>query len=352
MIYIKQMLIHYLRTLRKSTVYSEKLEEVIAGEPISYAEFGTAVLEMENEGLLNEVRSAGRNPKPPHVAYRYRIQASRFSSDYQNRLHQKTLKLHPLISLDRYYSLKESIYESDLPYIDKINDYLQQHGLPQEAANAPERSFELVGDEKWIVDRNGKSILERIGLYGLLKIDYSLDPLMFAVHPSQLAGTAPSLCCSHLIVENKTTFLALLPVLTETNFSTIIYGCGNKIVGNIDMFKQQFPVEARRHVFYYFGDIDHSGIQIWSQLNRKISMTPALPFYQACLDKKAVPGKINQRKEEAAVADFSAYFEETDRARIHDCLSAGQYYPQEIVTTQQLQMIWKESKWELWKPLI
>ena len=349
---IKQKLIHYLRTLKTSTVHSYQLEQVLAGEPISYAEFGAVVLGLENEGLLNEVRSAGRNPKPPHVAYRYRIRMSHIRSHFQNQLHQKTLKLHPRISLDCYYLLGESIYQSDLPYIDKINDYLQQHGLPKEAANASERSFELVGDEKWIIDQNGKSVLERIGLYSLLKIEHSMDPLMLAIHPSLFVGTASARCCNHLIVENKTTFHALLPIIRETSFSTLIYGCGNKIVGNMDMFHQQCPIEAIEHNFYYFGDIDHAGIQIWNQLNRKISIVPALPFYKACLEKTAVPGKINQRKVEAAIVEFSAYFEEVDRDRIHDCLNSGYYYPQEILSTQQLQMIWKESRWELWKPLI
>ncbi|GIO79934.1 hypothetical protein J6TS7_35440 [Paenibacillus dendritiformis] len=332
-------------------MYAEQLERVTEGVPLTYEDFAAAILDLEQSGLLEAIRSAGRNPRPPHLAYRYRIHAARLRSGLQQRLHQLRLELHPSISLDRYFMLGESVLDSDLPFIMKIDDYLQTCGLPADSAAAPERSFALVGDEKWIIEKNGKALLERIGLLDKLKLDSSPDPVMFAVNPSRGLHPGQEEPHIHLVVENKTTFLALLPALSETIFHTLIYGCGNKIVGNIDMFEQQYPAASGAHRFYYFGDIDYAGILIWGNLSRKIPMIPALPFYRACLEKPAVPGKTNQRPAESALHQFGMFFDPAERERMARSLASGHYYPQETLSAQQLQQIGKESIWEPWKPL-
>jgi hypothetical protein len=78
-------------------------------------------------------------------------------SNFQQRLHRHRLDLHPFISLDRYFALGEASFDSDLPYIQKIHQYLQEHQLPDKAAAASERSFALVGDEKWVTEHNNFS---------------------------------------------------------------------------------------------------------------------------------------------------------------------------------------------------
>ncbi|GAC43559.1 Wadjet anti-phage system protein JetD domain-containing protein [Paenibacillus popilliae] len=348
---IKEMLVDYLRSLRKATVYTEQLERAAEGMPITYEEFAAAILVLEQSGLLEEIRSGGRNPRPPHVAYRYRIHVSSLRSGLQQRLHQLRLELHPSISLDRYFMLGESVLDSDLPFIMKIDRYLQTCGLPADSAAAPERSFALVGDEKWIKEKDGQALLERMGLLDKLKLNSSPDPVMFAVNPSRGIHPGHEESHVHLVVENKTTFLALLPALSETIFHTLIYGCGNKIVGNIDMFAQQYPAASGAHRFYYFGDIDYAGIHIWSSLSRKVPMIPALPFYRACLEKPAVPGKTNQWPAESALHQFGMFFASAERERMARNLTSGHYYPQETLSAQHLQQIGKEATWEPWEPL-
>ncbi|RJG26233.1 Wadjet anti-phage system protein JetD domain-containing protein [Paenibacillus thiaminolyticus] len=351
MIDMKEMLVEYIRSLRRATVYTEQLERAAEGMFLTYEDFAAAILDLEQSGLLEAIRSAGRNPRPPHVAYRYRIHAAQLRSGLQQRLHQLRLELHPLISLDRYFMLGESILDSDLPYIMKIDRYLQRYGLPADSAASPERSFALVGDEKWIKEKDGQALLERIGLLDKLKLNSSPDPVMFAVNPSRGVHPGREEPHTHLVVENKTTFLALLPALSETIFHTLIYGCGNKIVGNIDMFAQQYPAASGAHRFYYFGDIDYAGILIWSNLSRKIPMIPALPFYRACLEKQAVPGKTSQRPAASALHQFGMFFAPAERERMARSLTSGHYYPQETLSAQQLQQIGKEATWEPWEPL-
>lgn len=347
---IKQILLKSILTSRKSMVYTEDLKRVLQGMQLSYEEFAAAIMDMEQSGLLEEVRSAGRNPRPPHVAYRYRIRSGQLRSGLQQRLHQLRMEVHPSISLDRYFTLEESVLEADLPYIKKIDRYVKERGLPNESAAVPERSFALVGDEKWITEKGGKVLLERLGLLDKLKLDISLDPVMFAVNPALGIPAEHEGSCMHLVVENKTTFHALLPALAATEFHTLIYGCGNKIVGNIDMFAEQYPAAVEPHRFYYFGDIDYAGISIWWNLSQKVPVIPALPFYRACLEKKAAPGKENQRRAEAALRQFGMYFSSAERKQMTSSITTGHYYPQETLSAQQLQSIWKESIWEQWEP--
>src|SRR5699024_7116807 len=115
----------------------------------------------------------------------------------------------------------------------------------------------------------------------------------------------------HLIVENKTTYQALLPVLTQTEFSTLIYGSGYKIVKSIENVDHQLPLQGKQR-FYYFGDLDRAGITIWNNLNHRKPAVPAYPFYHACLQKTAVPGKTNQRPDPKALQAFFPFFPEKE----------------------------------------
>lgn len=377
---VKERLLGFLQTYGKATLWLEQLERLFEHTSVQYREFAEAVAELEESGLLAAVRSAGRNGKRPSLANRYRVETGRLRRDHRERLQQLRLTLHPAIGLDAYFALGEAVFAADWPWIERIDRRLRADGLPREPAPAPERSFELVGDEKWLTDGGGKALLERIGLWDKLLIQPAQDPLMLAIHPQALGGAAifaasaaPSFQstargelgssnapdtgdshkpCLHLIVENKTTFHALLPVLGETLFHTLIYGCGNKIVGNIDMLPLQVPLPGREHVFYYFGDIDHSGIGIWREVAAKCGAIPALPFYRACLDKPWPLGKTGQLRRENAVESFAAYFSPEERERLAACLREGGYYPQETLSTQELGRIWRGSEWKAWKPSI
>lgn len=335
----------FIRSLPRGTVWIEELERSLNGEPVTYEQFAAAVRMLEHSGLLTEVKSSGRRMRPPVLAERYRIHKAVIQAEFRQRVHQLRLELHPLISLDRYFSQGEGLLEQDMPYLQKINRYLQNHGLPDEFAYVAERSFALVGDEKWITEKKGKAVLERIGLWDKLRIETGYDPLMLAVNPQRLASDSPLEPCCHLIVENKATFLALVPVLFETSFHTLIYGCGNKIVGNIEMFPLQYPIFDREHRFYYFGDLDDKGIQIWHQLCLKRPMQPALPFYTACLRKLPAKGKTNQAKDPESLKKFSLHLSAEEGARLADNLANGCYYPQETLSAQELRDIWRSARW-------
>jgi hypothetical protein len=132
------------------------------------------------------------------------------------------LNISEEIDLQEYFNLSEAVWTKDLPYIDKINKYIVEKGLPKDYATTQERSFHIANDEKWIIEKGGKKLLDRIKLWEKLNIINSTDPLMLAVNPKQLS----KLEYCHLIVENKATFTALMEVLQETEFTSLIFGSG------------------------------------------------------------------------------------------------------------------------------
>ena len=164
---------------------------------------------------------------------------------------------------------------------------------------------------------------------------------MFAINPLTTQETHHK----HLIVENKTTYQGLLPALQESHFTTLIYGSGKKIIKSMEQFSYQIPLSGT-HEFFYFGDLDHEGISICYSLSKKISVKPALPFYTHCFNKKYVYGKQYQRPNEEALNAFLPYLPESHQIHLKDLLNDGGYYPQEIIKTNELQQIWRDSSWK------
>lgn len=341
MMTVNEQIQKQLLSYKKATISLEGLETLVQLEVSSYESFARLILSLEEQGILEMVKSKGRNYRTPSLAYRYRIQKKALKNDYHSLLKSARLQLHPSIHLDAYYTLEPSQWEEDFAYLEKIHDYISMNGFPEDEVPAPERSVELLGDEKWITDKGGKELLERVKLWEKLKVIPVSDPLMFAVNPMNIHKEDQA----HLIVENKTTYQALLDALPETNFSTLIYGSGNKIVKSIEQFERQFPVEQVTHHFYYFGDIDNEGVSIWYRLAQKYPVEPAIVFYQACMRKKELAGKTNQRVNNDALQAFTSYFLQAEKNKIKDVLEAGKYYPQEVLKTHELQHIWRNWSW-------
>src|SRR5690625_1136111 len=334
-----KLLREHLLEFPRRTITLDELERISPNRQ-TYEQFSADIVALERADILQMIQVKGRNQRSPSLAYHYRIRKGTLREAYYNQLQKYRLQLHNAINLDAYYKLNSKIWREDLPYIKKIDAHINEHGFPDEYVSAPERSFALVGDEKWI-EQSGEALLHRIKLWDALKIMPVADPLMFALNPNQMKAKKSY----HLIVENKTTYQALLPVLTDSAFATLIYGAGNKIVKSIVNFANQYPVKGE-HKLFYFGDIDRSGITIWHRLNAKRIVKPALPFYQACLQKERAYGKTNQRKNKQALRAFIEHFPWADGDKIEHLLADGAYYPQEVLKTAELQRILLSADWK------
>lgn len=330
----------FLKSYHKKTVSIAELEKLFSGD-IGYEEFANRVNEFVDKGVLSPIKAHEYNYKSISLANTYRINRVKLQQDLLNEIEHYHFLLHPQIQLKDYFSLSETQWRRDLPWIEKIDAYLKAKGLPQEEATAPERSYHLVGDEKWIAEKGGQKVLQRLGLWDLLKITSVPDPLMLAVNPAcfnQPVGT-------HLVVENKATYYALLELLPETRFLSLVYGAGWKIVSGISMLEGQLNLPDQKQQIYYFGDLDNEGISIWYALNTRRPVFPATDFYRALLRRPFTRGKENQQSNEEALASFLRFFEQAERDKIVQVLNSSGYYPQESLNRQEVQEIWRQGSW-------
>jgi len=307
----------------------------------TYEQFGQEILALETEGILVAVKKAGRNNKVPSLAYKYRINKAVLKRDFQQDIVSKRFQLHAILNVDEYFHLPPEEWEKDYPFIEKINTYIDKYGLPLSEVPAPERSLALVGDEKWIQEKGGQKVLERLQIWENLKIIPVSDPLAFIVNPTKMKNAHHL----HLIVENKTTFDGLSLEIKNTPFTTLIYGQGSKITKSIEYFHKQLPLDDVAHTFYYFGDLDWEGIKIWNRLTDKIDVKLAIPFYLASIDKTPTTLKTDQKPSEEATKAFLSFFGQAHQSKIMNTLENQHYWPQEVLSSAELKQVWSETNW-------
>ena len=330
---MKNMILNFLKDHKNKIVYLTEIEEILSGD-IEYIDFANTMNEFADMDILSPVKKYKTNNKKIPLANAYRINKSYFRKELINEIASYQLKLNSNINLQSYFTLDEKIWEEDLPYIKRINLYLEKEGLPKEEVTAPERSYEITGNEKWIDENGGREILERIGLLEHLKINPVPDPLMFAINKNKIRSFKEHI---HLIVENKATFYALLDDIENTEFTSLIYGAGWKVLGGISVFEKQLGLKDQYNKIYYFGDLDFEGISIWHGLNERRPIILCVDFYEYLL-------KENQEPNRKAIDNFLLNFNKDNKEKIMNTLEKGGYYPQEGLDKEELQAIWRKIK--------
>ncbi|MBE1441275.1 Wadjet anti-phage system protein JetD domain-containing protein [Paenibacillus sp. OAS669] len=318
------------------TVKLRELEKLVDGS-MEYDSFFNAVRHLEQEGFLQPVKSQGFNNFG--LAYAYRIKKLSLSKQLHEQIRSKQLSLHSLIDLSCYFAQAEENWKQDQEYINKLHIYLTEKGVPNKEAFSPERSYELVGDEKWIDEGGGRVFLNRIGVYSFLRIVPAVEPLMFAVNPNEM-NSRENL---HLIVENKSVYAALSTCLAESPYTTLIFGSGKGFLSSIMNLEHQLNLPDHVHRLYYFGDLDREGIMIWDTLHQRRAAPPALAFYRALLMKDFTYGKQYQKQNKCAEDRFVSNFHLNEQDKIRQMLAEGGYYPQEALKTDELCDIWRRS---------
>lgn len=336
---MRDKILDFLKNYKKKTVPLIQIEKIFSGN-VQYIEFSKTIKDLVEEELLVPVKKHGTNNKKIPLANTYRINKSYFKEKYINEIAMYQLKFDSSIDLQSYFSLNEKQWEEDLPYIEKIHSYLKTNGLPKNKVTAPERSYEILGDEKWIDEKGGKELLKRIGLLEKLKIDSVPDPLMFAINKNRIFNENHI----HLIVENKAPFYALLDDIEHTIFTSLIYGAGWSVLGGISVFEKQLGLTECPHKYYYFGDLDYEGIFIWYSLNKRKNIKLGIEFYNYLLEKDYSYGKETQVPNKIAIERFLENFSKDNAKKIQQILKKGGYYPQEGLNKEELIAIWRTMK--------
>ena len=329
---------NFLSTYKNKTIELAQLEKLCSGK-ITYEDFATTIQSLVDEDILAPFKTSTSNLRNPSLHYKYRFNKPKLNIDLSREIHLAQ-KNYNTINLSNYYHTNYKVWQDDLPYIKQIHQYLLRNNeLPQEEVLHTELSFQLVGDEKWIEKGKGQAVLERLGLWDNIKIQKHPDPLMLAVNTVKIRPEQATYY--HLIVENKSTYYALVDVLANTIFTSLIYGQGWKIISNIITLEQQLPGLEGTHKIYYFGDLDYEGIAIWHKLNQIRKVDIAASFYKKLLGQKESYGSKNHKRQEEAVQRFLDDFTE-EKEVINNLLIKGSYYPQEAILEKDLQDIFKK----------
>lgn len=166
---MKDDIISYLKSYKRATITLGELESLVPGN-MKYDEFAGCIMELVEDNVLVEKKPEINNGKDIPLPYKFGINKYELKKDYIDFLQNYSLSISSEIDLQKYFAGSFEELKRDKPYIDKINEYICKNGLPKEYATSQERSFYLVGDEKWIDEKSGRKLIDKIGLWNKLKM--------------------------------------------------------------------------------------------------------------------------------------------------------------------------------------
>jgi len=336
---MKESFLTYFKAYGKKIISLTELEK-ICPTPYCYEAFSDVIQSFVKAGILSGYGAKHGSYRETALCPKYRINLSRLIRDDREKLQREMLQMQVshLMDLSYYFKVSWMEWENDKPLLKNIADYLKLYGFPGDEATDQERSYQIFGDEKVLL-QGGMALLEKLNLEEKMRIANYPDPLMAAINPTVILKEAHW----HLVVENKAVYYALLPILPETQFTSLIFGGGWKIIGNLFILPRQFGLDGQRHFYYYFGDLDLEGIAIWYGLQAKLPVKLAMPFYRELFNMDCSFGQINQTVNCQALDVFCEDWDELDARRIRRMLLRDHtYYSQECLTKEQLVLCWSK----------
>jgi hypothetical protein len=206
-----------------------------------------------------------------------------------------------------------------------------------------ERSFSLFGEEKFLKDGYGKTILKNLGLT-IEQMNYYETPEPF-VYFSRTKDQGQNV----LIIENKDTWYSIRKLMIEgqevflgKRVFTIIYGSGKNIENAMADYEETVePYLLHPNQILYWGDIDYEGISIYERLKTKFSDKFNISLFNEAYQKMIEEGShhvlpnTKERQNRNIGKIFLNEMKPYD-ARILEILEQGIYIPQEIVNYQLL----------------
>jgi len=142
-----------------------------------------------------------------------------------------------------------------------------------------ERSFQIFRNEKFLGSSDGKSLLSKYHIsLNSLNVYKTPEPFIYFLNPY-------SNCKNALIVENKDTWYTIRNILKEYGYicgieiKVIIYGEGRKIQNSFEYMNEDDTKDIHDITsFFYFGDIDSSGVDILYKLKSQYKAFDIQPF--------------------------------------------------------------------------
>lgn len=328
---------------KKNTVTEKELEHLIGCN--DYECFAKEVGKLVSQNIISPVkyRKSRTNGRFPPLYNKYRI--IRIETDYSLIL-EKIKLLNPRLNISGYME-KPGQYEKHSEILVNLSDYLwNEAALLKEPMSQKERSLSIWGFEK-LMEQKEALVSEVLRFNGLSRLDlnffYTPEPFIEYVHERAEQMNI-------LIIENKDTWFSFRKAMLECGCNSIfnmdvhalIYGEGRKITGKngrIDEYDAEC-YHSNKNTYYYFGDLDYEGIQIFFDLQAYNPgaeirlLKDAYIMMVKLADGRTLPMSADKRNRTGLYSEFLEYFPETTAAKMGIILESGKYIPQEILNYQ------------------
>lgn len=300
--------------------------------------FRDAVLKLVSEQYISPV---GNKPDTPNgLNLKYRISKEPKKND--NELVMQIIKSIELPATVDYYIKHPHDFLDDKAIIDTISNFLKQKRIDLITLN--ERAYELFGDEKFFKgdDKNrsrGEVVLKRLGLdYSNLRCEETVEPFFSFYKKDFFSRKMRNI----YIIENKDTFWSFKRSVMDSpsilKLDMLIYGEGKKIISSF-RYIDEYDIDSENDTFFYFGDLDAEGVNIYCDLKRKYPQYNIFPFcegYQAILEigLKRKPARTPKQQKicKDNIDRFIESFDETCALKLKKLLDGGFYIPQEALS--------------------
>ncbi|MDQ6598982.1 Wadjet anti-phage system protein JetD domain-containing protein [Bacillus salipaludis] len=303
-----------------------------------YSLFYRAIKTLQAEEILIPIQNNQNNGKTPALPLycwvNVKVQAAKW-----DRL--EMMKLIDLFDFSYYERHPEWQTNDEWMRIQNLYTFLKSSS-EREIVSLEERSLELFGHEKFLIDRDsfpdGKGFLARIGISEdqLKMVNYG-EPFVFWMKQGKEMKDIKRV----LIVENLSFFHTSIKLLEVNKLDyapeLIIYGEGAKIERSFAFFFRMFPKSS--YLFYYAGDLDAAGYGILIRLIEKYPdccIQPALKIYRKMLEciEKRNDQKIGQTQNLKYRDQFFQWFTEDDQELLMQLWEENKRIPQEVLTIE------------------
>jgi len=320
-----------LSTFKKKRLKLEDIEVKL--KPADYLELYQFVHQQREAGRLKPVKNSGSNGKNPELYQAYTL----VEQPIDTAKYEEELRYQMRLKID-YYLNHMKQYEKDREALLQLNSFLiNSKQLLEVEASLNERAFQIWQREKFLQKEGGKTLLKNVGLTASdLNFYETAEPIAYYTQHKKTPQTV-------LIIENKDTFYSMRKHLLEgnknllgVNIGTLIYGGGKNVTKAFRDFAMSVEpyLLHQENEFFYFGDLDYEGIQIYHSLARVATVHPFVPGYQRMLTKASGKGLPKTKKGQNRNLDpkFFDYFGIEEQAAMKAVLEADDYIPQEILS--------------------
>lgn len=328
-----------LNKFKKSKITEAELMSLYELTVYEYDKYVSFTRNLLSEGILEGVKASKYNNKNPKMFNKFHINKEK--QDY-SCIKDDIKKIYYKFST-QYYLKNPEVYLQDKQYIDKLSDfYTFNSDKFKYPAAINERAFQIFGEEKLLSNQNKDSrninkVLNNLNLtFEDLNIYLCPEPFFYYFKNKQPKNI--------LIIENKDTFYTIKKILIENSSSIlgesidgIIYGEGFKIIDSF-IFSNELKIPLTTK-YYYWGDIDYAGIDIYQKLKNKYidyNIELFIIAYEKMLmlseSYQLLKMSNNQRK--LKIDNFMSCLDTSYKNKIVHLLLDRCYIPQEIVSYQ------------------